>query len=252
MDVIIKAEGLTKYYDKLLALDKVNFTIQKGECFGFLGPNGAGKTTAMKIITCFYPPSSGTVTVMGMDVTKHPSKIKACMGVAPQEDSLDPDLTVIENLVVYARYFDIPKPVAQPRAVELLKFFNIADKADVSTEILSGGMKRKLILARALINEPEILVLDEPTTGLDPLSRRTVWENVERLKRQGATILITTHYMEEAQRLCDRVAIVERGRILTTGTPDELIAAHNVKDLEELYLAITGRSIEQAQAEVAQ
>ncbi len=242
-DSIIEVSGLTKYYGKLCALDGISFSIKKGECFGFLGPNGAGKTTTMKILTCFYPPSAGSVKVFGMDVTAKPSEIKARLGVAPQEDSLDPDLTVLENLVVYARYFDIPKSVSVPRAAELLKFFGIADKASVNIEALSGGMKRKLILARALINEPEVMVLDEPTTGFDPRSRHEVWDNIERLKAGGSTILITTHYMEEAERLCDRVAVIDLGHVIDTGTPQELIKAHGVTNLEELYMAITGRPL---------
>ena len=246
IDSIIEVSGLTKYYGKLCALDGISFSIRRGECFGFLGPNGAGKTTAMKILTCFYPPSAGRVSVFGMDVTERPSEIKARLGVAPQDDSLDPDLTVLENLVVYARYFDIPKAVSAPRAGTLLKFFGIEDKASVNIEALSGGMKRKLILARALINEPEVLVLDEPTTGFDPRSRHVVWDNIEHLKAGGSTILITTHYMEEAERLCDRVAVIDLGHVIATGTPEELIKAHGVADLEELYLAITGRTLVEA------
>ena len=250
MGAIIEAEGLTKFYGELCALDGISFSIQKGECFGFLGPNGAGKTTAMKIITCFYPPSAGRVRVLGMDVMERPSEIKACMGVAPQDDSLDPDLTVMENLVVYARYFDIPKAVAVPRAVELLKFFGMEAKASVNIEALSGGMKRKLTLARSLINEPEILVLDEPTTGFDPLSRHTVWDNIAHLnKDRGATVLITTHYMEEAQRLCDRVAIIDRGRIIAVDSPEALIKSHGVRNLEEVYLVVTGKSLAEAHVE---
>lgn len=243
MGAIVEATGLTKYYGQLLALDHIDFSIDEGECFGFLGPNGAGKTTAMRIISCFYPPTSGKVTVFGMDVTENPSKIKARMGIAPQDDSLDPDFTVMENLVVYARYYDIPKRVSLPKARELLEFFGLSDKADTQIKALSGGMKRKLILARGLINNPELLLLDEPTTGLDPRSRHTVWDNITRLKYEGATVIITTHYMEEAQHLCDRVAIVDRGRIISVDTPSALIEANGVRDLEELYLSLTGKSL---------
>lgn len=239
---VVTAEGLTKYYDGLKALDQIDFEIKKGECFGFLGPNGAGKTTAMGIVYCFMPPSSGTVTVFGMDVTGNPSLIKARIGVMPQEDNLDPDLRVMENLVVYARYFDILKKESSKRARDLLEFVGLKEKAQVYIRELSGGMKRRLILARALINNPELLILDEPTTGLDPHSRRAVWDKLNLLKSKKTTLLLTTHYMEEAEYLCDRVAIMDTGRIIITDSPARLMEIHG-GDMEAVYLKLTGRPL---------
>ncbi|MBE0425329.1 MAG: ABC transporter ATP-binding protein [Nitrospirae bacterium] len=239
---IITAKGLTKYYNSLKAVDNIDFEIVNGECFGFLGPNGAGKTTVMRIIYCFMPPSSGDVRVFGMDVTKNPSRIKARIGVMPQEDNLDPDLTVFENLIVYARYFDIRKKNSSPLAWELLDFVGLKEKAHVRIKSLSGGMKRGLILARSLMNNPELLILDEPTTGLDPHSRRTVWEKMNLLKSKGTTLILTTHYMEEAEKLCDRVAIMDSGKIVTIGTPSRLMRLHG-GNLEEVYLKLTGRQL---------
>ncbi len=240
---IVKAEGLVKDYGRLRALDGVDFTILSGECFGFLGPNGAGKTTAMGIIYCFMPPTSGTVRVFNMDVGESQSSIKSRIGVMPQEDNLDPDLSVFENLIVYARYFDIPRRDALLRARELLDFVELREKSDVNIRSLSGGMKRRLILARSLINNPELLILDEPTTGLDPHSRRSVWEKLKFLKSKGTTLILTTHYMEEAERLCDRVAIMDAGRITSIDTPSALMAVHG-GNLEEVYLKLTGRKLE--------
>jgi len=239
---IISARNLTKYYNSLKAVDGIDFEIFKAECFGFLGPNGAGKTTVMRIIYCFMPPSSGDVRVFGMDVSENPSSIKARIGVMPQEDNLDPDLTVFENLIVYARYFDIAKKDSAPLAWELLDFVELREKAHVRIGNLSGGMKRRLILARSLINKPELLVLDEPTTGLDPHSRRSVWEKLNYLKAKDTTLLLTTHYMEEAEVLCDRVAIMDFGKIVTIDTPSRLMNLHG-GNLEEVYLKLTGRAL---------
>lgn len=239
---IITAKGLTKYYNSLKAVDNIDFEIVKGECIGFLGPNGAGKTTVMRIIYCFMPPSTGEVKVFGMDVTENPSLIKSRIGVMPQEDNLDPDLVVFENLVVYARYFDIRKKDSSPLAWELLDFVGLNEKAKVNIKNLSGGMKRRLVLARSLINDPELLILDEPTTGLDPHSRRTVWEKLNHLKEKNTTLILTTHYMEEAEKLCDRVAIMESGRIVAINTPSKLTAIHG-GNLEEVYLKLTGRRL---------
>jgi len=239
---IISARNLTKYYNSLKAVDGIDFEIFKAECFGFLGPNGAGKTTVMRIIYCFMPPSSGDVRVFGMDVSENPSSIKARIGVMPQEDNLDPDLTVLENLIVYARYFDIAKKDSAPLAWELLDFVELREKAHVRIGNLSGGMKRRLILARSLINKPELLVLDEPTTGLDPHSRRSVWEKLNYLKAKDTTLLLTTHYMEEAEVLCDRVAIMDFGKIVTIDTPSTLMNLHG-GNLEEVYLKLTGRAL---------
>jgi lipooligosaccharide transport system ATP-binding protein len=240
---IVTARGLTKDYGLLRALDHIDFDIIKGECFGFLGPNGAGKTTAMGIIYCFMPPGSGRVEVFGMSVTEHPSLIKSRIGVMPQEDNLDPDLSVIENLVVYARYFDIPVRKSLPAAWELLEFVELKEKAKVRIKDLSGGMKRRLLLARALINSPELLILDEPTVGLDPQSRHAVWEKLDYLKTKGTTFLLTTHYMEEAEKICDRVAIMDSGKILTVDSPSRLMSKYG-GTLEDVYLMLTGRALE--------
>lgn len=239
---IVTAKGLTKDYGSLRAVDSVDFEIVKAECFGFLGPNGAGKTTVMRIIYCFMPPTSGEVKVFGMDVTKEPSSIKSRIGVMPQDDNLDPDLSVLENLIVYARYFDISKKDSLPLAGELLEFVGLKERANVNIRNLSGGMKRRLILARALINNPELLILDEPTTGLDPHSRRSVWDKLNYLKSKNTTLLLTTHYMEEAEILCDRVAIMDSGKIVTIDTPQRLMNLHG-GTLEDVYLKLTGKSL---------
>jgi lipooligosaccharide transport system ATP-binding protein len=239
---IVTVKRLTKDYGPLRAVDDINFEIFKGECFGFLGPNGAGKTTVMRIIYCFMPPSSGEVKVFGIGVTEDPSRIKARIGVMPQDDNLDPDLTVFENLIVYARYFDIVKKDSSPRAWELLDFVGLKEKAYVKIGDLSGGMKRRLILARALINNPELLILDEPTTGLDPHSRHSVWEKLDKLKAENTTLVLTTHYMEEAERLCDRVAIMYSGKIVTIDSPPNLMNMHG-GNLEDVYLKLTGKAL---------
>jgi lipooligosaccharide transport system ATP-binding protein len=239
---IITAQNLIKDYNGLRAVNTIDFAIQQGECFGFLGPNGAGKTTVMRIISCFMPPTSGTVTVFGMDVTNGPSDIKARLGIMPQEQNLDPDLSVTENLIVYARYFDIRKKDSRRRVRDLLEFAELQDKADAKIEQLSGGMKHRLLLARALVNNPELLILDEPTTGLDPHSRRAVWDKLNQLKFQNTTLLLTTHYMEEAEKLCDRVAIMDSGKIVKIDSPENLMALHG-GNLESVYLKLTGRSL---------
>lgn len=241
MDIII-AQGLIKDYNGLRAVDGIDFSIKQGECFGFLGPNGAGKTTVMRIISCFMPPMAGTVTVFGMDVAGQPSAIKSRIGVMPQDINLDPDLSVVENLIVYARYFDIRKKDALRLSRALLEFVELVDKGDAEIDQLSGGMKHRLLLARALVNNPEILVLDEPTTGLDPHSRRAVWEKLNHLKSKKTTLLLTTHYMEEAERLCDRVAIMDSGRIVAVDSPRHLTEEHG-GTLEDVYLKLTGRSL---------
>ncbi len=241
MDIIV-ANNLVKDYDGLRAVDGISVGIRRGECFGLLGPNGAGKTTVMRIISCFLPPTGGMVTVFGMDVTSEPGRIKSRMGVMPQDNNLDPDLSVSENLLVYARYFDIRKKDAVRVGRTLLNFVELTDKAGVQIEDLSGGMKRRLLLARSLVNSPEILLLDEPTTGLDPHSRRAVWEKLNHLKAKGTTLLLTTHYLEEAERLCDRVAIMDSGKIVTIDTPKRLMEIHG-GDLEDVYLKLTGRSL---------
>ncbi|MEW6086719.1 MAG: ABC transporter ATP-binding protein [bacterium] len=240
---IVEIKSLAKYYGSLKAVDNIGLEIIKGECFGFLGPNGAGKTTTMGIIYCFMPPTSGNVNVFGLDVMKNPGEIKSRIGVMPQDDNLDPDLSVLENLIVYARYFDILKKDSLKKADELLGFIDLKDRKDTNINELSGGMKRRLLLARALINNPEMLILDEPTTGLDPYSRRYVWEKLEHLKSNNTTIILTTHYMEEAMRLCDRVAIMSEGKILAVDSPSKLIEKHG-GNLEEVYLKLTGKGLE--------
>ena len=239
---IVSARELIKDYGSLRAVDNINFEILRGECFGFLGPNGAGKTTVMSIIYCFMPPTSGNVKVFSMDVTENRSEIKSRIGVMPQEDNLDPDLTVLENLIVYARYFDILKKESLPLAKELLDFVEIIEKADVNIKDLSGGMKRRLVLARSLINNPELLILDEPTTGLDPHSRHSVWDKLNQLKAKNTTLILTTHYMEEAEKLCDRVAIMDMGKIVTIDSPAGLMKKHG-GNLEEVYLRLTGKTL---------
>ena len=234
MEVLIRAHNLTKKYQDLLAVDHVDFEVQKGECAGFLGPNGAGKTTTVRMIYCFLPLTEGELSVAGMDVSKQSREIKSTVGVAPQEDNLDPDFTVVKNLQVYARYFDIPKAEAARRAFELLKFFQLEEKQEVSIDQLSTGMKRRLIIARALINEPKILLLDEPTTGLDPQGRHIVWDEIRSLKKRGVTIILTTHYMDEAAALCDTVLIMDNGKIIERGAPADLIRKHVGEDVLEV------------------
>lgn len=240
---IVTVRDLSKDYGSLMAVDSIDLEIAQGECFGFLGPNGAGKTTVMRIIYCFMPPTSGDVSVFGMNVNDYPSRIKSRIGVMPQENNLDPDLTVFENLIVYARYFDIPSKVSSRLAWELLEFVELQGKAHVKIDSISGGMKRRLILARALINNPELLILDEPTTGLDPRSRHSVWEKLDHLRERKTTLILTTHYMEEAEKLCDRVAIMDAGKIVTIDSPSRLMSIHG-GDLEDVYLKLTGRNLE--------
>ncbi|HUV24051.1 MAG TPA: ATP-binding cassette domain-containing protein [Methanomassiliicoccales archaeon] len=223
MTGVISARGLTKRFNSFTAVDAISFEIEEGICFGFLGPNGAGKTTAMKMIHCVSPVTEGELKVLGMDVNSRQREIKALIGVAPQEDNLDPDFTVFQNLIVYARYFDIEKELAKKRAEEQLEFMQLEEKKDVKITQLSGGMKRRLIIARALMNDPKIIILDEPTTGLDPQARHLIWEKVRELKKQGVTVLLTTHYMDEAEQLCDRLVIMENGKILVEDRPRNLI-----------------------------
>jgi lipooligosaccharide transport system ATP-binding protein len=220
------ARGLKKSYNGFEALRGVDFEVRRGECFGFLGPNGAGKTTTMKMIYGAVIPSGGELEVAGLDVTRCEREIKRRIGVVPQENNLDDELKVRENLLVYGRYYDLPRKVALARADELLDFVQLTERADSKVEQLSGGMKRRLLIARALINDPEIVVLDEPTTGLDPQARHLVWDRLRALTKEGKTLLLTTHYMEEAARLCDRLVIMEGGLIIAGGSPKELIEKH--------------------------
>lgn len=233
-EVLIKARGLAKKFSDFTAVDHIDFDVYKGECVGFLGPNGAGKTTTVRMMYCFLPVTEGELTVAGLSVKTQAREIKGMIGVSPQDDNLDPDFSVVKNLQVYARYFDIPKDKACKRALELLKFFSLEEKKDATIYQLSGGMKRRLIMARALINEPKILLLDEPTTGLDPQGRHLVWDEIRSLRKQGVTIILTTHYMDEASALCDRILIVDNGKVIQTGIPHELIKQFAGEDVLEV------------------
>jgi lipooligosaccharide transport system ATP-binding protein len=233
-DVLIKAVKLTKRYGDFVAVDGIDFEVYRGECVGFLGPNGAGKTTTVRMMYCFLPPTSGDLFVAGLSVHNSAMEIKHVVGVAPQENNLDIDFSVVENLVVYARYFGISKVDALKRANEQLEFFQLQEKRDMHVEALSTGMKRRLIFARALLNKPQVLLLDEPTTGLDPQARHLVWDAVRSLKKLQVTIILTTHYMDEAEILCDRIIIVDHGKIIEDGKPKELIKKHIGETVLEL------------------
>src|SRR5438105_4495877 len=232
---VVMARDLRKRFGEFEAVNGLDFEVASRECFGFLGPNGAGKTTTMRMISCFSPPSDGELRVLGMRAWIDGRRIKARMGVVPQENNLDEEVTVLENLVIWARYFDIPTKVASRRADELLAFVALEDKRDWKVPRLSGGMKRRLLIARALMNEPELLILDEPTTGLDPQARHLVWEKLRSLKREGVTLLLTTHYMEEASQLCDRLVIMHEGRILVEGSPRDVIAGQTSPQVIEVF-----------------
>lgn len=232
MDVI-SATALEKRFGNLVAVDGINFSVYEGEIFGFLGPNGAGKTTVMKMVHCVSRRTSGDLFVFGMDAESHPREIKQRLGVVPQENNHDPDFSAFMNLTVYARYFGIQKRLAEERADELLDFMQLSEKRDVPVETLSGGMKRRLIIARALMNNPELLILDEPTIGLDPQARHLIWEKLRHLRSTGCTLVMTTHYLDEAARLCDRLVIMDQGRILVEGSPKELVREHAGTDIVE-------------------
>ncbi len=233
-EVLISARGLTKRFGDLTAVDGIDVAVSRGEAFGFLGPNGAGKTSAMRMIGCVSPPSDGELQVLGMDPAVDGPAIRARLGVVPQRDTLDEELTVRENLLVYGRYFGLPRTTVRERAAELLEFAQLAERADSKVEPLSGGMKRRLTIARALINEPEILLLDEPTTGLDPQARHVLWDRLFRLKRSGVTLVLTTHYMDEAEQLCDRLVVMDNGRIVAHGSPRQLIERYSTREVLEL------------------
>jgi lipooligosaccharide transport system ATP-binding protein len=234
---VVVGTNVSKRFGELQAVDHIDFSIESAECFGFLGPNGAGKTTAMKMIYCRLMIGDGNIIVNGLSVKTDPRKIKSMIGVATQEDDLDRDLTTFENLKVYSRYFDIPWAVARKRIDELLEFFELDKKRDTPVDDLSGGMKRRLTVARALVNDPKILILDEPTTGLDPQARRQIWDTVIKLRSEGKTIILTTHYMDEAQELCDRIALMFGGKILEYGSPRDVIGRAAGKHVCELYTA---------------
>ena len=246
---LIEATGLTKRYGDFTAVDGISLRVERNECFGLLGPNGAGKSTTIKMISGVAPPSAGTLSVVGLDVTRQAREVKARLGVVPQDDNLDPDLPVRQNLEVYARYYGLSKAEAGPRIDEVLALFQLEEKANAVIDELSGGMKRRLVIARALVHEPELLILDEPTTGLDPQARHLVWQKLRLLKARGVTMLLTTHYMEEAAHLCDRLVIMHRGTILTEGTPAALIAEHAGEHVLELRGTRDGSAMEIAQLE---
>ena len=232
---VVAASSLTKRYGDFEAVRGIDFEVRERECFGFLGPNGAGKTTTMRMISCSSPPTAGELSVLGMDVATDARAIKRRTGVLPQEYNLDEEVGVLDNLVIYARYFDIPPRVSRPRAEELLEFMALSDKRDWRIPRLSGGMKRRLMIARALMNQPELLILDEPTTGLDPQARHLVWEKLRLLKREGVTLLVTTHYMDEAAQLCDRLVIMHEGRILVEGSPREVVRQETSPFVVEVF-----------------
>lgn len=233
---IIAATGLIKRYGDFTAVNNVSFAVRRGECFGLLGPNGAGKTTTIRMITCVSPVTFGELLVDGMPVQEAPREIKSLLGVIPQDNNLDPELTVRQNLRVYARYFGLPSKEAERRIDEVLGFFQLTDKQDARIDELSGGLRRRLTIARGLINSPSILVLDEPTTGLDPQAKHMVWQKLRQLRTRGVTMLLTTHYMDEAEHLCDRIVIMDEGRIIAEGAPRPLIEEHVGEDVIEVHM----------------
>jgi lipooligosaccharide transport system ATP-binding protein len=233
-DPLVEARGLTKKFDDLVAVDSIDFEIRKGEAFGFLGPNGAGKTSTMKMITTVSPITEGYLRVFGIDPSVDGRSIRKRIGVVPQEDNLDLELTVAENLYIYGRYHDMTRSEIEPRIDELLDFAQLTERRDSRVEPLSGGMKRRLIIARALINDPDLIILDEPTTGLDPQARHLLWDRLYRLKQEGATLIITTHYMDEAEQLCDRLVVMDNGKIVAEGSPRQLISEYAPREVIEL------------------
>lgn len=231
---LILARGLLKRFGAFDAVRGIDVDVAPGEFFGFLGPNGAGKSSTMRMIACVSPVTAGTLRIFGLDPARDGPAIRARLGVVPQLDTLDTELSVRENLLVYGRYFDLPRAECRRRAEELLEFARLSDRADSVVEQLSGGMKRRLSIARALINDPELLLLDEPTTGLDPQARHVLWERLYRLKQEGVTQVLTTHYMDEAEQLCDRLVVMDEGRIVAEGSPAELIRRHSTREVLEL------------------
>jgi lipooligosaccharide transport system ATP-binding protein len=237
-DSLIHARNLSKRFGALTAVDGVDFDVAPGEAFGFLGPNGAGKTSTMRMIGCVSPRTDGTLRVLGMDPETDGTKIRSRLGVVPQEDTLDTELTVFENLVIYGRYFDLSYASARERANELLDFVQLGERRNDLVEPLSGGMKRRLTIARGLINEPAIMLLDEPTTGLDPQARHLVWERLYRLKQRGVTLVLTTHYMDEAEQLCDRLVVMDKAKIVAEGSPRHLIERYATREVLELRFPV--------------
>ena len=235
---LVRARGLVKRFGDFTAVDHVDFEIGRGESYGFLGPNGAGKTSTMRMIACMSPATEGELTVLGLDPARDGSAIRGRIGLVPQEDTLDLELKVLDNLMIYGRYFDLPRRVIRERALRLLEFAQLSERANDKVEPLSGGMKRRLTIARALVSEPELLILDEPTTGLDPQARHLLWDRLYRLKQEGVTLIITTHYMDEAEQLCDRLAVMDRGRFAAEGSPRELIERYSTREVVELRFEV--------------
>jgi lipooligosaccharide transport system ATP-binding protein len=234
---LIRARGLTKRFGEFTAVDAIDFDVARGESFGFLGPNGAGKTSTMRMIGCVSPMSGGTLRVLGQDPLADGPRIRARVGVVPQQDSLDTELSVRENLLIYGRYFGLSYAECGRRADELLEFAQLSERAKDQVEPLSGGMKRRLTIARALINEPDLLLLDEPTTGLDPQARHLLWDRLYRLKQRGVTLVLTTHYMDEAEQLCDRLVVMDKAKIVAEGSPRELIERYSTREVTEFRFA---------------
>ena len=238
IDALVHASALTKKFGDFTAVDSIDFTVEPGEVFGFLGPNGAGKSSTMRMIGAVSPVTSGELTVFGLDPDHDGSTIRARLGVVPQENLLDTELTVFENLFIYGRYFDLPSQLIRDRIDELLDFAQLEERREDLVDPLSGGMKRRLTIARALINQPELMLLDEPTTGLDPQARHALWDRLYRLKQQGVTLIITTHYMDEAEQLCDRLVIMDRGKIVAEGSPRQLIDDYATREVVELRFPV--------------
>jgi lipooligosaccharide transport system ATP-binding protein len=231
---LIQARGLVKRFGGLVAVDAIDFDLERGEAFGFLGPNGAGKTSTMRMIGCVSPVTDGTLRVFGLDPARDGVEIRGRLGVVPQLDTLDMELTVRENIIIYGRYFGLPRGQLGPRADELLEFVQLTERANDKVEPLSGGMKRRLTIARSLVNDPDVMLLDEPTTGLDPQARHVVWDRLYRLKQSGVTLVLTTHYMDEAEQLCDRLVVMDKGKIVAEGSPRELIERYSTREVVEL------------------
>jgi lipooligosaccharide transport system ATP-binding protein len=235
---LVHARGLVKRFGERVAVDGIDFDVHKGEAFGFLGPNGAGKTSTMRMVGCVSPLSGGSLSVLGLDPVQDGPEIRARLGVVPQQDTLDFELTVRENIVIYGRYFGLPRAQLRKRADELLDFVQLTERADDRVEPLSGGMKRRLTIARSLVNDPDVLLLDEPTTGLDPQARHTVWDRLFRLKQRGVTLILTTHYMDEAEHLCDRLVVMDKAKIVAEGSPLALTSRYSTREVVELRFGL--------------
>jgi lipooligosaccharide transport system ATP-binding protein len=243
---LVMARGLTKVYGAspgFVAVDGIDFEVRQGEAFGFLGPNGAGKSSTMRMIGCVSPATAGTLSILDRDAAREPSAIKARLGSVPQDDTLDTELTVEENIWIYGRYFGLPRAVIRERTTSLLEFARLTDKRTAQVQDLSGGMRRRLTIARSLVNEPDLLLLDEPTTGLDPQARHLLWERLFRLKQDGVTLILTTHYMDEAEQLCDRLAVMDGGRIVAHGSPRDLIERYVTREVLELRFPLADHQV---------